>query len=161
MKNLGFTEGCDGCGRLSSGMVSRPHTSKCRKRMQEETKKTPEGRRRLEEAERKVHEYLESKLVAEHEAKDEAERLGITDSRTEGGPEPTVEIEPGVVDSPSAHPGAVGDAPSTHPGAAGDGTSSSPPRASPSAQGACATGSADPPTLRRRTTKLRSEERQR
>ena len=28
-KNFGFTEGCDGCGRLASGIASRPHTSKC------------------------------------------------------------------------------------------------------------------------------------
>ena len=40
--------------------------------MQEELKKTPEGRRRLEEAERKIYEHLESKLVEEHGAKDEA-----------------------------------------------------------------------------------------
>ena len=98
-KNIGFTEGCDGCGRLSSGMASRPHTGKCRKRTQEEMIKTPESRRRLEEAERKIHEYPESKLVDEHGAKDEAERLGITGAKVEVVPEPTVEVEPVFADS--------------------------------------------------------------
>ena len=55
-------------------MASRPHTGKCRARMKEEMKSTPEGRRRLEEADRKVHEYLESKLMEEHERKDEVEK---------------------------------------------------------------------------------------
>ena len=104
-------------------MASRPHTSKRRKKMQEEMKKTPEGRRRLEEAERKIHEYLESKLVAEHGVKDEAERPGITGSRMEEGPEPADEAGPGAADPPSVHPDA-----------AGDGTASSPPRASSSTQ---------------------------
>ena len=57
-KNFGYTEDCDGCGRLASGMAPRRHTDKCRQRIKEEMKKTPEGRRRLEETERKVHEYL-------------------------------------------------------------------------------------------------------
>ena len=43
-RKFGFTEGCDGCGRLAAGMASRPHTSKCRARMKEEMKSTPEGR---------------------------------------------------------------------------------------------------------------------
>ena len=71
-RNFGFTEGCDGCSRLAAGMASRPHTNKCRGRMKEEMKKTPEGRRRLEEADRKIHEYLESRLMEDHGVKDEA-----------------------------------------------------------------------------------------
>ena len=42
-RKFGFTEGCDGCGRLAAWMGSRPHTSKCRARMKEEMKNTPEG----------------------------------------------------------------------------------------------------------------------
>lgn len=152
-RNFGFILGCDGCGRLSSGMASRPHASKCRKRMHEEMKKTAEGRRRSEEADRKIHEYLESKLVAEHGVKDGADRLGITGSRVEEGPEPTVETEPFVYDSPSTHPGNAGNAASAHPGAVGDWLSSSPPRASPSTQEARVTGSADPPTAREKDNK--------
>ena len=52
--------------------------------MQLEVRKTPEGRRKLEEADRKVHEYLERKLMTEHGEKDEKERPGITGSMTEG-----------------------------------------------------------------------------
>ena len=55
-------------------MSVRPHTSKCRSRMQEAMESTPDGRKRLEEADRKIHEYLESKLVEEHGTKDESER---------------------------------------------------------------------------------------
>ena len=59
---------------LAVGMVSRPHASKCRARMKEEMKKTPDDRKRLEETDRKIYEYLESKLVEEHGATDESER---------------------------------------------------------------------------------------
>ena len=59
-------------------------------------KKSPEGRRRLEEADRKIHEYLESKLMEEHGVKDEAERPGITGSKTGVGPEPATEAKPAV-----------------------------------------------------------------
>ena len=70
-KTFGFTEGCEGCSRLSAGMAPRPHSSKCRSRMKVEMRSTPDGRKRLEEADRKIHEYLESKLVEEHGSKDE------------------------------------------------------------------------------------------
>ena len=55
-------------------MAPRPHSSKCRERIQAEMKKTPEGRKRLGDAERKIHEYLQRKLVAEHGHKDEKKR---------------------------------------------------------------------------------------
>ena len=64
--------------------------------------------RRIEEADRRIHEYRESKLVDDHGAQDEAERLGITGSKVEVVPEPPIEAEPVVADSPSAHQGAVG-----------------------------------------------------
>ena len=73
-KEFGFTEECDGCARLSSGMMPRPHTSKCRKRMEEEMRKTESGRKRIEEADMRVHEFLEEKLMEDHAEKDE-ERL--------------------------------------------------------------------------------------
>ena len=59
-------------------MAPRPHTSKCRGRIEAEMKKTPEGRKRLEYADLKVQEYLEKQLVADHGEKDERERPGIT-----------------------------------------------------------------------------------
>ena len=65
-RKFGFTEGCDGCGRLAAGMAPRRHTDKCRARMREAIKSTPEGRRRLEEDDRKVHEFVEKKLLKEH-----------------------------------------------------------------------------------------------
>ena len=36
----GYTEGCDGCGRLSAGMEPRALSDKCRKRMEEAMKIT-------------------------------------------------------------------------------------------------------------------------
>ena len=36
----GYTEGCEGCARLSAGMKGRPHSSVCRQRMYKETRKT-------------------------------------------------------------------------------------------------------------------------
>ena len=46
-------------------------------------RKTPGGRKRSEDAYRKIHEYFEKKLVAEHGETDERERPGITGSKTE------------------------------------------------------------------------------
>ena len=43
-------------------MAPRPHNSKCRDRIQAEMRKTPEGRKRLEDADRKIHEYLEKEF---------------------------------------------------------------------------------------------------
>ena len=42
-KNFVFTEGCEGCSRMAAKMAPRPHSSKCRERMQLEMRKTPEG----------------------------------------------------------------------------------------------------------------------
>ena len=63
----GYTEGCDGCGRLSAGMkAKRPHSDKCRDRMYQEMRKTEEGRKWLEGAEGRVNEYLEKRLKEDH-----------------------------------------------------------------------------------------------
>ena len=91
-------------------------------------KKTPEGRKRLEEADRKIHEYLESKLVEEHGVKDEAERPGITGSKPEA-------VQPTVDAQPSGDPSAGDDTPSAPPGAGGSKSASSPPCASSSTPG--------------------------
>lgn len=85
--------------------------------MKEEMKRTPEGRKRLEEADRKIHEYLESKLMEEHGAKDETERPGITGSKSEAKPRPSTEGEPSADVQPSGDPSAGDDTPSAHPGA--------------------------------------------
>ena len=47
-EKLGYTEDCAGCARLSTGMKSRPHTGKCRARMDEELKKIEEGRKEVD-----------------------------------------------------------------------------------------------------------------
>ena len=57
----------------------------------------------MEESERKIHEYLESKLVAEHGAKDEMERPEITGSKVEEELEPADEVSPGAANPPSVH----------------------------------------------------------
>ena len=84
-KNFGFTEGCEGCSRRAAGMAARPHSSKCRTRIEAEMRKTPSGRKRLEDADRKIHEYLERKLIAEHAETDERERPGIAGGTTDVG----------------------------------------------------------------------------
>ena len=124
-KTFGFTEGCEGCSRLAAGMASRPHTSKCRARMKVEMKRTPDGRKRLEEADRKIHECLESKLVEAHGAKDESERPGITGSKSG----PTVDEQPSDrLDTGDSNPCAP-------PGTGVEKSELSPPRASSSTQG--------------------------
>ena len=101
---FGFTEGCEGCSRLMSGMSVRPHTSKCRTRMKESMRNTPDGRKRLEEADRKIHEYLESKLVEEHGTKDESERPGITGNKSEPVIDAQASERPSSDEGPPIHP---------------------------------------------------------
>ena len=69
-----YTEGCEGCTRLSAGMKGRRHRSACRERMYRELKKTEEGRKWMEESEARINEYLEEKIRKDHEEKDEDER---------------------------------------------------------------------------------------
>ena len=64
----GWTEGCEGCNRMRSGMSQRPHAGRCRKRMEEELKGDDVGRRLLEEAKEKEHKWLEDRHI-EEEAK--------------------------------------------------------------------------------------------
>ena len=41
----GYTEGCEGCGRLAAKMKPRPHSNACRERMYRELMGTEEGRK--------------------------------------------------------------------------------------------------------------------
>ena len=82
-KKYGFTEGCEGCSRKAAGMAPRPHSRECRGRFETEMWKTPEGRKRLEYADMKVHAYLKKKLLANHGEVDEKERPGITGNDVE------------------------------------------------------------------------------
>ena len=132
-------------------MAPRPHANKCRKRMQEEMKKSPGGRRRLEEAERKVHEDLGSRLVAEHGEKDEMERPGITGSKVERESEPAEERSPGAADPPSVHQDVGGD---RAVGARADERQTSTSRSSGNeAQGPRAAGAEEPPARTERGNK--------
>ena len=65
----------------AAGMAARPHSSKCRSRIEAEMRKTIHGRKRLEHADMKVQEYLEKKLLADHGEADEQERPGISGGR--------------------------------------------------------------------------------
>ena len=74
-EEFGYTEECEGCARLSIGMKSKPHSSKCRQRMYDELKRTKKGRKLMEEAETRINEFLEEKVKGDHVEKDKAERL--------------------------------------------------------------------------------------
>ena len=43
-ERYGYTEGCEGCGRLMAGLGQRPHTESCRERMEETLEGDEEGR---------------------------------------------------------------------------------------------------------------------
>ena len=62
IEDFGYTQECEGCARLSTGMKSNLHISKCRQRMYDELKKTEKGRKRMEEAETRINEFLEEKV---------------------------------------------------------------------------------------------------
>ena len=61
----GYTEGCDGCGRLSAGMEPRAHSNKCRKRMEEAMRSTEKGRKWMEKANDRIGEWMEEKYNEE------------------------------------------------------------------------------------------------
>ena len=65
-EEYGYTEGCEGCSRLSAGMKPRPHSNACRERMYRQLKGTEEGRQWIEESEASIGDYLESKVRGEH-----------------------------------------------------------------------------------------------
>ena len=81
----GYTEGCEGCSRLSAKMKSRPHSNACRERMYRELKGTEEGRKWIEESEARIGDYLESKVRdehgdREHEVEEKAKEEGMSSS---------------------------------------------------------------------------------
>ena len=102
---FGYTEGCRGCSRMAAGVASRPHTKQCRARMTVAIKSTPEGRRRLEEDDRKVHEHLERKLLEEHGHKDEVDRPGIAGPKFKRSRDASAKLEPAAEQPPCPLPG--------------------------------------------------------
>ena len=70
----GYTEGYEGCARLSAGMKGRPHSNVCRERMYKEMEKTEDFRKLMKASEARMNECLEEKVRKDHEEKDEAER---------------------------------------------------------------------------------------
>ena len=72
-EEFGYTEDCEGCRRLRSGVVPRrPHHECCRKRIYEEFAKTEDGRKWMDKANVKLNEYLAEKL--EKDAGEEEEK---------------------------------------------------------------------------------------
>ena len=62
-EKFGFTEDCEGCRILRSGvMPRRSHLDSCRKRIYEELFKTEEGGKWMEKANIKMDEYLAERL---------------------------------------------------------------------------------------------------
>ena len=94
----GYTEGCEGCSRMSAGMKGRPHTDGCRKRMYQELQKTEEGRDWMRGAEARIHEYLAEKVREDHEEQDEADRKERNDRSAEA--DATDAAGPEAVDGP-------------------------------------------------------------
>ena len=65
-EEFGYTEDCEGCRRLRSGVVPRrPHFECCRRRVYEELAKTEDGRTWMEKANIKISEHLAEKLEKE------------------------------------------------------------------------------------------------
>ena len=58
---FGWTEGCEGCNIMRSGMSQRPHAGRCRKRMEEELWGDGGGRKLMEEARFKEHTWFEER----------------------------------------------------------------------------------------------------
>ena len=85
----GYTEGCEGCSRLSANMKSkRPHSDKCRERMYQEMKKTDEGKKWLEGAEGRVDDYLEKKLKEDHGDREVKRQRRSEEASSSSGPAP-------------------------------------------------------------------------
>lgn len=82
-KEHGYTEDCEGCARLSSGLhKTAPHTEECRKRMYEEMGKTEKGKKWMEKAEETINEYVADKVRKDDEKRKEEEQE-VTKEKTE------------------------------------------------------------------------------
>ena len=68
-EKMGYTKGCEGCRHTQAGMkgTHRGHSEECRKRIEEELRKTPEGKRRIEEAQDRFTAHEERQMEAEQQ----------------------------------------------------------------------------------------------
>jgi hypothetical protein len=74
-EKFGYTEGCEGCGRMKAGLDQRPHEERCRKRMEEAMEADEEGRNVLEAAKQRGDEYVAEGLER-HLRKEEEQGKG-------------------------------------------------------------------------------------
>ena len=63
----GYTEGCEGCGRMRAGLAQRAHSDGCRKRMEEALRSDGDGKRLMEEATQREMEISEKKVKEDDE----------------------------------------------------------------------------------------------
>ncbi len=94
LERIGYTEDCEGCRYMQAGMdESRPHTERCRKRIEEEMKKIQDGQMRLKEqehrrtAKEKKDEAKEADPTAEQKSSVEPPS-GYQENREEGDGRP-------------------------------------------------------------------------
>ena len=77
-----YTEGCEGCRRLQAGVARNiVHKPECRERMYKAMSETPEGRKWLEKADRRINEYMEEKH--DEETQEQAKRARLENFATE------------------------------------------------------------------------------
>ena len=61
----GTTPGCLGCRTIKAGLPRQNHSEHCRKRIEDEIKKTEEGRARVERSDTRIHEAIAKQLEQE------------------------------------------------------------------------------------------------
>ena len=65
--NIGFTKDCPGCRAVERNYTSRPmHSDICRRRMEEEIRKTSRGSVRISEFENRLATDIEKRVASEN-----------------------------------------------------------------------------------------------
>ena len=65
----GTTPGCLGCRTMKAGLPRQNHSENCRKRIEDEIKKTDEGRARVDRSNTRLDEYYASQIERDHREK--------------------------------------------------------------------------------------------
>ena len=99
----GFTEGCLGCRALIQGGDTRPHNPACRDRMEEELKKTPEGRARIQKGQERIDDEVARRMekCLQEEGQPDPKRVKMAPNVGAGGSHPQAILAP-MGDSGSA-----------------------------------------------------------
>ena len=102
-ENIGYTPGCQGCRAVQNNFVSKPpHSPECRKRMEEEIKKTARGAERIADFENRLASDVEARIHRENKLA-KTGSVGIEEKNTTTIDAPSVATPINTDTSSSSH----------------------------------------------------------